>query len=181
MKNGDSLEILCIKKIQTQPIFVEVIWRRNRVWFLRQCTIFITRMWANAQHDGRPAKYRWRTLFNATKFGWRPLIECRAVMLPRRETRWNLLGCPKLPNGSQPLVGWSSPHCEDMWGRYRCLTSFFPIVNTCFSCEDIAQKKLCDGAQMANFYEFLGPAFPASRVRHISDLHSKFALGPHHV
>jgi len=28
-----------------------------------------TRMWANAQHDGRPAKYRWRPLFNAAKFG----------------------------------------------------------------------------------------------------------------
>ena len=24
-----------------------------------------TRMWANAQRDGRPAKYRWRPLFNA--------------------------------------------------------------------------------------------------------------------
>ena len=29
--------------------------------------------------------------------------------------------------------------------------------------------------------KFLGPAFPASRVRHISDLHPKFALRPHHV
>ena len=28
-----------------------------------------TRMWANAQRDGRPAKYRWRPLFNAAKFG----------------------------------------------------------------------------------------------------------------
>ena len=28
-----------------------------------------TRMWANAQHDGRPAEYRWRPLFNAAKFG----------------------------------------------------------------------------------------------------------------
>ena len=28
-----------------------------------------TRMWANAQPDGRPAKYRWRPLFNAAKFG----------------------------------------------------------------------------------------------------------------
>ena len=26
-------------------------------------------MWANAQRDGRPAEYRWRPLFNATKFG----------------------------------------------------------------------------------------------------------------
>jgi len=29
--------------------------------------------------------------------------------------------------------------------------------------------------------EFLGPAFPASGEQHISDLHSKFALRPHHV
>jgi len=28
---------------------------------------------------------------------------------------------------------------------------------------------------------FFRPVFPASRVQHISDLHSKFALRPHHV
>jgi len=49
-----------------------------------------TRMWANVQRDDRPAEYRWRPQFNAAaKFGWRPLVECRAVTLPRRETRWN--------------------------------------------------------------------------------------------
>jgi len=62
-------------------------------------------MWANAQRDGRPVEYRWRPLFNAAKFGWRPILDCRAVTLPRRETRWNLLGCLKLPDRSQPLVG----------------------------------------------------------------------------
>ena len=50
-----------------------------------------TRMWANAQRDGRPAEYRWRPPFNAAKFGWRPILvlttECRAVTLPRRKTR----------------------------------------------------------------------------------------------
>ena len=30
---------------------------------------YITRMWANAQPDGRPAEHRWRLLFNAAKFG----------------------------------------------------------------------------------------------------------------
>jgi len=30
---------------------------------------FTTRMWANAERDGRPAEYRWRRLFNAAKFG----------------------------------------------------------------------------------------------------------------
>jgi len=31
--------------------------------------VYLTRMWANAQRDGRPAEYRWRPLFNAAKFG----------------------------------------------------------------------------------------------------------------
>jgi len=44
-------------------------------------------MWANAQRDGRPAEYRWYLLLNAAKFGWHPLLECRAVTLPRRKTR----------------------------------------------------------------------------------------------
>jgi len=34
---------------------------------------------------------------------------------------------------------------------------------------------------MAIFATFLRPVFPASRVQHISDLRSKFALRPHHV
>ena len=28
-----------------------------------------TRMWANAQRDGRPTEHKWRPLFNAAKFG----------------------------------------------------------------------------------------------------------------
>jgi len=101
-----------------------------------------TRMWANAQRDSRPAEYKWHLLFNAAKCGWCPPLECCAVTLPRRETRWNLLGWPKLANGSQPLVGRSSPYREDMWGRHCCLTSFFPIVHRCFSCEDLARQNL---------------------------------------
>jgi len=31
------------------------------------------------------------------------------------------------------------------------------------------------------FGNFLGPAFPTSHVQHISDLHAKFVLEPHHV
>jgi len=86
--------------------------------------------WANAQRDGRPGEYRWRPLFNAAKFGWRPLLECRALTLPRLETRWNLQGCPKLENRSQPIIGRSSPYYQSMWRRYYCLTRFFLIVDT---------------------------------------------------
>ena len=136
----------------------------------RFCKSSQTRMWANAKCDGCPAEYRWRPLFNAAKFGWHPLLECRAVTLPRRETRWNL-------HGSQTLVGRSSPYYEDMWSRYRCLTIFFPIVDTCLSCEDTARQSCV----MVPKWRFLRPVFSASRVQHISDMHSKFALRPHHV
>ena len=45
-----------------------------------------TTMWANAQRDGRPTEHRWRPLFNAAKIGWRSLLDCRAITLPRRES-----------------------------------------------------------------------------------------------
>ena len=57
---------------------------------------------------------------------------------------------------------------------------FFPIVDTCRSCEDIAEKfvRWCpDG----DFSDFLCPVFSASHVQRVSDLHLKFALTPHHV
>jgi len=139
-------------------------------------------MWADAQRDGRTAEYRWRPLFNAAKFGWRPLPECRAVtLMPRRESRWNLLGCSKLTKRSQPLAGWSSPYCEDMWRRYWCLTSFFPIVDTCLSCEDTARRSCALVPRWRFLATFLRPVFAASREQHISNMHSKFALRPHHV
>ena len=137
-------------------------------------------MWASAQRDGRPAEYRWRPLFNAAKFGWRPLLKCRAVTLPRRETGWNLQGCPKLTKRSQPLVRWSSLYCGDMWRRYCCLTSFFPIVDTCLSCEDIARQS-CGMMPDGVFCVILRAVFSASCAQHVSDLHSKFTLRPHHV
>jgi len=37
--------------------------------YIDSCVTVITRMWANAQRDGRPAEYRWLSLFNAAKFG----------------------------------------------------------------------------------------------------------------
>jgi len=80
----------------------------------------------------------------------RPLLECRAVTLPRSETRWNLQGCPKLGNRSQPLVSRSSPYYEDMWRRYRRLTSF----SDCWYIPQLRRyspTNLCDGAKMAIF------------------------------
>jgi len=137
-------------------------------------------MWANAQRDGRPAEHRWRPLFNAAKFGWCPLLECRAVTLPRRKTRWNLCGCPKLPDRSQRLVGRSSPYYEDIWRTYCCLTSFSDC-DTCLSCEDIARQSCAMVHRWRFLATFLRPVFSASHLQHISDMHSKFALRPQHV
>jgi len=137
-------------------------------------------MWANAQRDGRPAEYRWRPLFNAAVW-LTPTTRCRAVTLPRRETSWNLQGCPKLVNRSQPLVGRSSPYCGGMWRTYCCLTSFFPIVDTCLSCEDIARQSRAIVPRWQFLATFLRPLFSARRVQQVSDLRLKFALRPHHV
>jgi len=110
-------------------------------------------MWASAQHGGHPAEYRWRPLFNAAKFGCRPLLECRAVTLSRGETRWNLQGCPKLPNRSQPLVGRNSPHYEDMghMEEVLLLNKFFSDCRYMPSLRRYSPTKLCDGAEMATF------------------------------
>jgi len=90
-------------------------------------------------------------------------------------------GVPKLPKRSQPIVGQSSPYCGHIWRRYCCLTSFFPIVDTCISCEDIARQSCGTVPRWRFFASFLHPVFSASHVQHMSDLHSKFALRPHLV
>ena len=120
-------------------------------------------------------------LCSTREYGWRPLIKCRAVTLPRRDTRWNMMGYSKPANRSQPLVGRSSPYCEDTWRRYCCLTIVFPIVDMCLSCEDIARQSCAMVPRLPILGDFLGPAFTASRAQHVSDLHSKFSLRPHHV
>jgi len=120
-----------------------------------------TRMWVDAQRDGRPATARvprnnaaniWEcktwtrsefctcqnsvrgksprkcmysvlaqeTAKPGAKFGWPPLSDVGAVTKPRRETRWNLLGCPKLANWSQPKLTILWEHVEEI----LLLTSF---------------------------------------------------------
>jgi len=46
-----------------------------QLWSTTQHRTVVTRMWTNAQRDGRPAKHKWRPLFNAVKFGRRSLLD----------------------------------------------------------------------------------------------------------
>jgi len=60
-----------------------------------------------------------------------------------------------------------------MWMTYCCLVSFFRLSIRALVAEiqpDKVVRWCSDG-------DFLRPIFPASRVEHISDMHSKFALG----
>jgi len=88
-------------------------------------------------------------------------------------------GVPQTTGWISALVGRSSPYCGDTWRTYRCLISFFPIVDTCLSCEDIARKICAMVARWRFLATFLRPAFSSSRVQQVLDLHLKLALRPH--
>ena len=145
---------------------------------LCKCQVTLTlkwelEMWANAQRDGRPAESVQRRkvwLTPSTR------VPCSNVAKTR-----NPLKFVGVPQTRQQISAVSrlkftilSGHVEDvlLFNKF-----FFPIVDACLSSEDIAQQSCA----MVPKWRFLRHVFPASRVQHISDLHSKFALGPHHV
>jgi len=78
---------------------------------------------------------------------------------------------------SRPKISTLSVHL----GETLLFNKFFPIVDKCLSYEDMTRQSCAMVPRWRFFGEFLGHAFPASRVQHISHLHSKFALGPQHV
>jgi len=70
--------------------------------------------------------------------------------------------------------------CRHM-GEILMFNNFFPIVDTCLNCEDIALQNCTMVPRWRFFGDFLRAVFPARRAQHVSDLHSKFTLRPHHV
>jgi len=92
----------------------------------------------------------------------------------------NPLKVAGVPQTRQQISAVSRPKFTTLSGHVEevlLFNKFFPIVDTCLSSEDIARQfvRWCQNG------DFLCPVFPTSRVQHISGLHSKFALGPHHV
>ena len=137
-------------------------------------------MWANAQRDGRPAEYRWRPLFNAAVW----LTPTTRVLCTNAAKTQNPLKLPGVPQTNERISAASGPKFTILWGHVGeilLLNKFFSDCRYMPSLQRYSPTKLCDGAQMAIFGDFLRPAFAASRVQHISELHSKFALGPRHV
>jgi len=66
---GDGGVEICPSPLTWPLAYTTVYTTVQAVITRRVLSINITRMWANAQRDGRPAKHRWRPLFNAAKFG----------------------------------------------------------------------------------------------------------------
>ena len=110
-------------------------------------------MWANAQSDGRPAEYRWHPLFNAAKFGGRPLLDCCAVVAKtaKMQKPLKLAGVPQTP---EPISAASGPRFTILWGHVEeilLLRNFFSDCRYMPYLRRFSPTKLCDGAQMANF------------------------------
>jgi len=99
----------------------------------------------------------------------------------KMRNRLKFAGVPQTCQQISDVMGRSSPYCRNIWRRYCCLTSFFPIVDTFLSSEDIAGQSCAMVPRWQFFGDFFRPAFSASHVQHISDMHSKFTLRPHHV
>jgi len=137
-------------------------------------------MCTNAQRDGRPAEYRWRPLFNAVKV-W--LTPTTIVLCSNAAKTRNPLKFAGVPQTTEPISAASGPKFTILCGHVEeiLLLKFFsdcryvPYLRR-YSSTNYVMMPRCQ-----LFGDFLGPAFPASRAQHVSDLHSKFALGPHHV
>ena len=63
--------------------------------------------------------------------------------------------------------------CEEI----LLFNNFFPIVDIAL----VAKIQLDKVVPWCADGDFLGPAFSASHMPHVSDMHLKFALRPHHV
>jgi len=82
----------------------------------------------------------------------------------------NPLKLAGVPQTNKPIsaVGQSSPYYKDFWGIYCCLRRFFPIVDACINCEDIARRSCAMVPSWRIFGDFLRPVFSASRMQHVS-------------
>jgi len=98
-------------------------------------------------------------------------------MLPKRKTC--LLA--RVTQTNEMISAASKPKFTILWAHVEeilLLNKFFPIVDTCLNCEDIARQSCATVPRWRFFGEFLRPVFSASHKHHVTDLHLKFALRP---
>jgi len=94
-------------------------------------------MWANAQRDGRPAEYRWRPPYNAAVW-LTPTTRLPCSNAAKTRNPLTLAGVPQTP---EPISAVSGLKFTILWGHVEeilLFNKFFPIVDKCLSCEDMA-------------------------------------------
>ena len=127
-----------------------------------------TRMWANAQHDGRHAEYRWRPLFNAAVW----LTPTTRVTCSNAAKMRNSLKFAGVPQTPEPISTVSWPNFTILSGYVEevlLINSFFSDCRYMPYLRRHSPTKLCDGAQMANFWRFFAscrPIFSEPRAAH---------------
>ena len=105
---------------------------------------------------------------------WSTSIERRRCS-NKAKTR-NPLKFAGVPQTGKRISAANQPKFAILWRKYCCLTRFVSDCRYMPSLRRYSPTKLCDGAQMAIFGDFLRLVFSANRVQHVSDLHPKFAL-----
>ena len=125
-----------------------------------------------------------RTTSTGYVFAIKARIDNRKKILVKQQyilhTPYNMVNFGLLSAEVVSLV-WGTPANFNGFRVLMLLNNFFPIVDACLICEDIARQSCAMVPRWRFLATFLGPAFAASRAQHISDLHSKFELGPRHV
>jgi len=71
--------------------------------------------------------------------------------------------------------------CVYLGAKRRYINTLHFLFFFCFSCEDIARQSCAMVPIWRIFLRFFASCISASRVQHVSDLHPKFVLRPHHV
>jgi len=95
-------------------------------------------MWANAQHDGHHAEYRWCSLFNAIKFGVSAVSEMimfdahywSAVHCNAAKTR-NPLKFAGVPQTNEMISAASGPKFPILWGHLEEISLLNKFFSDC--------------------------------------------------
>jgi len=107
-------------------------------------------MWANAQRDGRPAKYRWRHLINAAV--WltpTTRVPCSNAAKTRKPLKF-----AGVPRTRQQISAISRPNFIILSGHVEEVSMFHKFFSDCRYMPQLRRyspTKLCDGAKMVIF------------------------------
>jgi len=136
----------------------------------------VQRVWANVQRDGGPAEYRWRLLFNRSVW-LTPTTRAPCSNAAKTRNPLKLAGVPQtrpqISAVSRPKFTILRGHVEEI----LLFNNFFRLSTSALVATIWPDKVV----RWCRYSDFLRHVFPASRLQHISDLDSKFALRPHHV